>query len=390
TAALVKATLINSAVDMLDENNDGVNDNLFPIPNGHEGWGRVNLANATDGGHDFVEETTGLSTAASAIYTFQANGTDPFKVSLVWSDYPSTEFVLAIIFGVVLEISIGPNLVNDLDLVVTSPTGIVYTGNNFSEGWTLSGESGADRINNVENVYIDSAQKGTWTVEVYAYNTPFGPQPYALVVDGVVLSDAAPDTEPPRVTVDSPVGTDSLTAGTTHEITWNATDNVGVTSVDLAYSPDGGVTFDPAFATAEINDGVYSWLVPADVGDNAVIKVMAYDADGNMGEGMSAAFAIVDGGGGTPAGTVNITKASYNSKRGSGTLEIQATSSEGASPDLTATYSPGGETPVNMTYNPKKNKWSIKITGISGKPNSVKVCFISTSNCADETGVGGK
>ncbi|MCK7526899.1 MAG: S8 family serine peptidase [Ignavibacteriales bacterium] len=33
----------------LDENNDGANDNDFPIPNNHEGWGRVNLDAATDG-----------------------------------------------------------------------------------------------------------------------------------------------------------------------------------------------------------------------------------------------------------------------------------------------------------------------------------------------------
>ncbi|MBK8795624.1 MAG: S8 family serine peptidase [Anaerolineales bacterium] len=33
SAALVKATLINTAVDLLDENNDGANDNNFPIPN---------------------------------------------------------------------------------------------------------------------------------------------------------------------------------------------------------------------------------------------------------------------------------------------------------------------------------------------------------------------
>ncbi len=48
SAALVKAVLINSAVDLLDENNDGVLDNANPIPNIHEGWGRVDLVNATD------------------------------------------------------------------------------------------------------------------------------------------------------------------------------------------------------------------------------------------------------------------------------------------------------------------------------------------------------
>ena len=49
SAALVKATLINSAVDLLNEDNDGANNNALPIPNVYEGWGRVNLAAAVDG-----------------------------------------------------------------------------------------------------------------------------------------------------------------------------------------------------------------------------------------------------------------------------------------------------------------------------------------------------
>ena len=61
--------LINSATDLLDENNDGANDNDFPIPNNHEGWGLVNLANATDGTAQYVENTTGLATNATATPT---------------------------------------------------------------------------------------------------------------------------------------------------------------------------------------------------------------------------------------------------------------------------------------------------------------------------------
>ena len=48
SSALVKATLINSTVDLLDENNDGVNDNALPRPNSYEGWGRVDLAAAAE------------------------------------------------------------------------------------------------------------------------------------------------------------------------------------------------------------------------------------------------------------------------------------------------------------------------------------------------------
>lgn len=169
SAALTKATLINSAVDLLDENNDGANDNDFPIPNNHEGWGRVNLANATDGTAQYVDNATGLATNGTATYQYNVSG-GPLKVTVVWTDYPSTE-------------AASINLVNDLDLTVTAPDGAVYLGNVFSGGWSVTGGS-ADRRNNVENVYIQSAAAGTWTVTVKGYNVPNGPQPFALVVDG--------------------------------------------------------------------------------------------------------------------------------------------------------------------------------------------------------------
>ena len=128
SAALVKATLINSAVDLQDENNDGVNDNAMPIPNKHEGWGRIDLAAATDGSHQFVENGAGLATGSNASYQYSlvtgtrqgtvvipGAETAPFKVSLVWTDYPSSE-------------SAAQNLVNDLDLVVIAPDGAIYRG----------------------------------------------------------------------------------------------------------------------------------------------------------------------------------------------------------------------------------------------------------------------
>jgi hypothetical protein len=170
SAALAKATLINTAVDLLDENNDGQDDNDFPIPNYHEGWGLVDLAAATDGSHYYVDETTGLGTGASQVYTFTVTTADrPLKATLVWSDYPSTE-------------AAAQNLVNDLDLTVTSPGNTTYQGNVFSGGWSQSGGA-ADRVNNVENVFISQPEPGTWTVQISGYNVPDGPQPFALVVN---------------------------------------------------------------------------------------------------------------------------------------------------------------------------------------------------------------
>ena len=170
SAALVKATLINSAADLLDENNDGIFDNALPIPNMHEGWGRVDLANATDGSHQFDDETSPLATGTNATFNFPMPTPGlPFRVTVVWTDYPSTA-------------ASAVNLVNDLDLTVTAPDGTTYLGNVFSGGWSTAGGS-ADRVNNVENVYVFAAAAGTWTVTVNGYNVPNGPQRFALVVD---------------------------------------------------------------------------------------------------------------------------------------------------------------------------------------------------------------
>lgn len=180
SAALVKATLINSAVDLLDENNDGANDNDYPIPNSHEGWGRVDLASATDGSHVYVDEATGLDTGGSASYQYPvATAGSPFKVSLVWSDYASTE-------------AAAQNLVNNLDLTVTAPDGSTqFKGNVFSGGWSQTGGS-VDSINNVENVYVQAAAAGTWTVTVSGTNVPNGPQPFALVYGSADVPTVSP------------------------------------------------------------------------------------------------------------------------------------------------------------------------------------------------------
>ncbi len=168
SAALVKATIINSAHDLLDEDNSGTYANHLPIPNIHEGWGRVDLAAATDGSATFYDVAPGIGTNGTASYTFTATAEGPLKISLVWSDYPSTT-------------AASINLVNDLDLIVTDPIAATYKGNVFSGGWSQTGGS-EDRRNNVENVYIQIPASGIYTIAVKGFNVPNGPQPYALVI----------------------------------------------------------------------------------------------------------------------------------------------------------------------------------------------------------------
>ena len=223
TAALVKATIINSAVDILDENNDGVNDNDFPIPNVHEGWGRVNLDGATDGTIQFVDEGAGLSTGGNANFQVTSTG-GPLKVTVVWTDFASTDTATV-------------NLVNDLDVTVSGPSG-TFRGNVFSGGWSATGGS-ADRRNNVENVYIQNAVAGTYTITINGFNVPNGPQTFALVVDGGTLGTGPTPTPGPTNTptatftptatnTPSPVTSTGYLAPTSHAAqTSSAGDNNG-------------------------------------------------------------------------------------------------------------------------------------------------------------------
>jgi hypothetical protein len=243
SGALVKATLINSATDMLDENNDGANDNDYPIPNNHEGWGLVNLANATDGTAQFVDNLSGLSTGGSATYSYSVSTTgSPLKITLGWSDFPSTEAAAI-------------NLVNNLDLTVTSPSGTVYRGNVFSGGWSAAGGT-ADTRNNVENVYIQSAAAGTWVVRVSGTNVPQGLQPFALVVDGN-LGVAGPTPTPgPTATPTippTPSPTPTATVAPTSTGLQSPSANVPVTS-----SSGDNNGFEVSPANAYSSDNLYA------------------------------------------------------------------------------------------------------------------------------------
>jgi len=167
SAALVKATLVNSATDIYPGQYGTGSFQEIPTsrPNNIEGWGLINVAyilNAPPSRKtEFVDNTVGLNTNETAVYNYTVAGSnDPLRVALVWTDYPAATYAAT-------------TLVNDLDLIVTMPDGSTRTGNGIT-----------DRLNNVETVDILSPPPGSYTVTVRAYNVPHGPQPFALVVTG--------------------------------------------------------------------------------------------------------------------------------------------------------------------------------------------------------------
>ncbi len=97
------------------------------------------------------------------------------------------------------------------------------------------------------------------------------------------------DVESPLATVTSPNGGEVFHFGSTRDITWTATDNIGVVSVCILLSTDGGATFPDTIAAGETNDGVYEWPVPDVDCETARIRVLASDGADNTGEDESDA-----------------------------------------------------------------------------------------------------
>jgi len=100
---------------------------------------------------------------------------------------------------------------------------------------------------------------------------------------------AYPGGPDPTARVLSPNGGEFWYAGHTHDIMWYATDDVGVTSVDLWCSTDGGQSYPHFIATGEANDGTFEWTVPFTASDRCRVKVVAWDGDGHSGEDVSDA-----------------------------------------------------------------------------------------------------
>ncbi len=179
TAALIKATLINSARNMT-----GVGFR----PNNDQGWGRILLDDslyfAGETGKLLVyDQVAGLSSGQSMAFPFTVNsGSIPLKVTLVWTDQP------------------GNFLVNDLDLTLANASA-TWRGNNFSNGWSTSGAT-IDRSAPTECIFLQngSFSAGDYVVTVTGYNVPSGEpgngQPFAVVISGDVTETIPPTPTP--------------------------------------------------------------------------------------------------------------------------------------------------------------------------------------------------
>jgi hypothetical protein len=118
------------------------------LPNGAEGWGRVNMQYMLNTGvsmKHFDQTTLFVSPGDNIVIPGRiADASKPFRATLVWTDPPGAN---------------DPSLVNDLNLSVNIG-GNTFVGNNFTAGQSTLGGT-ADNRNNVEQVWRSGSATNT-------------------------------------------------------------------------------------------------------------------------------------------------------------------------------------------------------------------------------------
>ena len=198
TGALLRATLVNAAVDM---------SGVPGYPSDAEGFGRLLLDEALhfDGQsrslliHD-VRNAEGLSTGEAASVCFEVlDAAQPLRVTMAFTDVPAA-------------LNAADAAVNDLDLEVEGPGG-VYAGNDFANGQSQPGGA-PDPKNTVEEVLVPAPAPGIYTIRVKGTAVRMDKQGYAVVATGILRQ-----VQPPE----PPTGLDAQDDGNGHiALTWSS------------------------------------------------------------------------------------------------------------------------------------------------------------------------
>ncbi|MEO0777401.1 MAG: S8 family serine peptidase [Bacteroidota bacterium] len=246
SGALMKAIACNTAEDL---GNVG--------PDYTFGYGMINARRAIDA----IEEDRFLTGSVEHARTEQHTipvpaGVEQVKVMLYWHDAPA-------------EADATVTLVNDLDLLVQTPDANSYT------PWVLNPNAanvedlatrGVDRLNNIEQVTIDTPTGGNYTIEINGYDVPMGPQNYILTYDFVYS----------EVVVTFPVGGETFDPGTTERIQWDAeVSNTDYFTVE--WSPDNGATWEVVKSGVAPNVRYANWVVPNTITEQARIRVSKFN-----------------------------------------------------------------------------------------------------------------
>jgi hypothetical protein len=258
---LMKTLLCNGATDI---GNAG--------PDFSYGFGWLNLLRSVK----MLENTNYFNTSVNSAATNTHNITIPpasniaaLKVMLYWNDSAAAPLS-------------NPALINDLDLQVTDPLATVHLPqllNTIPGNVNVPATTGADHVNNIEQVVINNPATGTYTFSVTGTTIPFsGQHEYFLVFDTIPVS-----TE-----ITYPAGGERLRDGDSIYITWESYGNPA-NDFTLEYSVNNG-PWTNIVSNVAANLRQYKWFLPAVASDNVKVKVIH---NGTGIESISQPFTII-------------------------------------------------------------------------------------------------
>jgi hypothetical protein len=178
------------------------------------------------------------------------------------------------------------------------------------------------------------------------------------------------DTTPPSVTLVRPAGGERVFAGTPYILQWTASDDIGVTGVDAAFSADGGASFTPIAECTGLpgNAQTCAWTAPSPTTTQGRIRVTARDEAGHSGSALSSANVTVASGAASLTLTApntavswrigNIQSITFNHNLGTGQqVAVDISRDAGASwttanPSFVTTSSTAGSVPWTVTGPP--------------------------------------
>jgi hypothetical protein len=144
------------------------------------------------------------------------------------------------------------------------------------------------------SVEITANAGSGWQFDQWTGDAGGSDNPLTVIMDAdKTITAVFIDIAPPEVQLTAPNGGEVWNVGDTDTVTWTATDNAGVTAIDLEYSTDGGVTYPYVIATGLANTGSYGWLVPDTRTTTARVRATARDAaDNSAADASDADFEI--------------------------------------------------------------------------------------------------
>ncbi len=147
-----------------------------------------------------------------------------------------------------------------------------------------------------DSVEITADPGDGWQFDHWTGSASGSDNPLTVVMDAdKSITAVFIDIAPPEAQLTAPNGGEVWSVGVTQPITWSATDNAGVTAIDLEYSTDGGTTYPFVIAAGLADSGSYDWVIPAGPTTDARVRVTAHDAaGGSVQDESDLVFSIED------------------------------------------------------------------------------------------------